>query len=220
VFDAGYEIREGYLEAAFTADRHPFRSATPLAGSTVAPRVNWVGMYQHASLDQNHSRDDLSKRGDILYLRTGNVPRAFSKINAFSAGTKNSCRYHALQTTLRSRFAAGMTASANYTYASNISYNAGDIRSFSTPQDNNNIRSDRGPTPFHIRHRFVTDFIYELPFAKLFSANSRAEKLLFGGWQFAGIFTAQSGAAADHRATRLAHRRAARGLRGRLVLRG
>jgi outer membrane receptor protein involved in Fe transport len=107
--------------------------------------------------------------------------------------TSESSRYHALQTTLRSRFARGLTASANYTYASNISYNAGDIRSFSTPQDNNNLRNDRAATPFHVRHRFVSDFIYELPFAELFSAQSRGEKLLFGGWQFAGIFTAQTG---------------------------
>ena len=61
------------------------------------------------------------------------------------------------------------------------------------PQDNNNLALEKGPSPFDINHRFVSDFLYELPFARLADASTRGKKLLLAGWQFAGIYSAESG---------------------------
>ena len=81
-----------------------------------------------------------------------------------------------------------------YTWASNISYNEGDLSLPNIrPQDNNNLRAERGPTPYDVRHRFATDFLYELPFQR-WASGGTASRLLLGGWQFRGIFVANSGA--------------------------
>ncbi len=60
-------------------------------------------------------------------------------------------------------------------------------------QDNNNLALEKGPSPYDIRHRFVSDFLYELPFARLADASTRGKQLLLAGWQFAGIYSAESG---------------------------
>lgn len=57
-------------------------------------------------------------------------------------------------------------------------------------QDIRNVHLDRGLSAFDLRHRFVTSFVYELPFAR-----NRVDGLrhLLGGWRLSGIFSAQSG---------------------------
>jgi hypothetical protein len=58
-------------------------------------------------------------------------------------------------------------------------------------QDIHNVRADKGPPNEDVRHRFVSDFIYELPFAR--SSTSRVLKNVAAGWQAAGILNAQTG---------------------------
>src|SRR5262245_66242221 len=69
----------------------------------------------------------------------------------------------------------------------------GDLTTLDTPQDNNSLFLERGPTPFDVRHRFVTGFLYVLPFGRIWDANIRGRKLLLDGWQFGGIFSAETG---------------------------
>ncbi len=56
-----------------------------------------------------------------------------------------------------------------------------------------NFRADIGPTNFNLPHNFNQSLLWELPFAKLTGARSRAMKLLVDGWQISEIFTATSG---------------------------
>ncbi|MGH9844846.1 MAG: hypothetical protein ACREEM_39520 [Blastocatellia bacterium] len=86
-----------------------------------------------------------------------------------------------------------MSFSAHYTYSNNISFNLAELHSLSAPQDGANIRAERGPTLFDVRHRFISDFVYELPFARFVSSPARWQTLLASGWQLAGIFTTESG---------------------------
>jgi hypothetical protein len=65
------------------------------------------------------------------------------------------------------------------------------------PQDNNNIRAQRGPTPYDIRHNFTSSFLYELPFARLAGVTGRPARLLLAGWQVSGVVTASTGFAAN-----------------------
>jgi hypothetical protein len=101
--------------------------------------------------------------------------------------------YHALQASLKKRFAKNLLFNLYNTYASNLSYYAGDYNCCGTangPQDLTRLDLNRGPTSYHIRHRFLTDFLYQVP--NPFQGN-RASNLVLGGWQAAGIFEARTG---------------------------
>ena len=57
-------------------------------------------------------------------------------------------------------------------------------------QDFNNIRLDRGPNTGDARHRFLADWIYELPSLKNLNPIARTA---LGGWEVAGIFNTRTG---------------------------
>lgn len=124
---------------------------------------------------------------------TGQRPYpSYSEYNFYEAS--ESSRYNSWQNTLRRRFANGFQVGGMYTWAHAISYsNAANIGYPNPPQNSWNIRGDKGPSPFDIRHRFNTDFMYELPLLSLTDSDRRAAKLLLGGWQISGILTAETG---------------------------
>ena len=108
---------------------------------------------------------------------------------------RNNCcnsNYHAWQTSLRKRFSAGLQFNANYTYAKAMD-DVSDVLSEKVagtahgyPMDPTNVRIDYGPSDFDVRHRVVTSFVYDLPFAK--------GNRWIGGWGIAGIVSWQTGA--------------------------
>jgi hypothetical protein len=107
---------------------------------------------------------------------------------------QESSNYHALQTNLRKRFSSRFLTNVNYTWSRSMSYTGdSDLLLPSPVQDINNIRGNYGPANFDRRHRFVVDGLYELPFDKWTGSQSKANKLVLGGWQLSGIFYAQSG---------------------------
>jgi hypothetical protein len=62
--------------------------------------------------------------------------------------------------------------------------------------DGNNLRLDRGPSSFDVRHRFVTVYVMDLPIGpghRVFGWNNVVNRELLGGWQISGITTLQSG---------------------------
>jgi hypothetical protein len=71
-------------------------------------------------------------------------------------------------------------------------------------QNSYNILASRSVTDFDRTHRLVMSYIYELPFGRgrHFGSNmSRGLDAVFGGWQFNGISTFQSGTALSISAT-------------------
>lgn len=107
--------------------------------------------------------------------------------------------YDALQVHLEKRFSHGLQFGASYTYAharddassaSLGSLNNGDFRNELYPE------LEYGNSDFDVRHRFVVNYAYELPFGhgKRFggSANGALNQII-GNWQVAGITTAQTG---------------------------
>ncbi len=93
-------------------------------------------------------------------------------------------------------FGSGLTMASRYTYSvsrDNLSstfsetgtaFNLGFLDAY-------NPSLDYGFADFDTRHRFVTNFVYELPTGKLFSDG--IGKTLFGGFTLSGIINAQSG---------------------------
>src|SRR5207302_9251680 len=96
--------------------------------------------------------------------------------------------YHSLQGRFQQRLSAGLSVLASYTWsksiddASNFFSSAGDPN---FPQDSYNVRAERGPSNFDVRHRLAASYSYDLPLA-------RSHRLL-GGSQPFGVLQFQSG---------------------------
>jgi DNA polymerase III delta prime subunit len=115
--------------------------------------------------------------------------------------------YHSLQVGREKRFSSGLSALASYTWGKALSEGADhlstsfagpgvDIGVFGVPQNTNDLKAERGPAEFDVRHRFVVSYVYELPWGRNRhwgqSWNKTAD-LLFGNWQLSGIHVVQSG---------------------------
>ena len=102
-------------------------------------------------------------------------------------------KYHALTLTLNQHAWRGLVIDSNYTWskAMDNSSNPGSNNAGSNlPQDPMNMAAEKGLSDFDHRHRFVTSFLYELPFLKNSEGWTHA---VLGGWQVGGIYTLESG---------------------------
>jgi hypothetical protein len=104
--------------------------------------------------------------------------------------------YNAFQASLNKRFASGFNFLAAYTFARNLGNADGNTGGFIQ----NSYRPDveHGPVVPDLHHRFTVSYLYELPVGhgRRFLGNAGGITDAFlGGWQVAGITTAQSGEA-------------------------
>lgn len=99
--------------------------------------------------------------------------------------------YDALIARLTRRFSSGFQFDAIYRFAKSR-----DIVSYDGPTANTNptypldVRQERGPSDFDVRHNFVASGLWELP---IFRNRHDAVGNVLGGWQVSGILTAHSG---------------------------
>lgn len=113
-----------------------------------------------------------------------------------AVGTSN---YHGLSIRVERRFARGLSFLSSWTISKSIDLapppsTSGDGES--AVQNPRNLRAERGLSEFDTRHRFVTSFVYELPWGpgKKWLSNIRGPVgHILGGWQVTGILTLQSG---------------------------
>jgi hypothetical protein len=96
--------------------------------------------------------------------------------------------YNALWVTANLRPTHGLRFNASYTLSKSIDYNSLNAQLLTDfnykLQDSNNIRNDRGLSDFDARHRFVINWIYEIPF--------KGNRLV-DGWQLSSITQWQTG---------------------------
>jgi len=116
-------------------------------------------------------------------------------------------KYDALTFEVNKRFSNGLQFFNNYTWAKNITNALGPAPSSAIPiggqgdNGNNvenifNIAADSGNAFYNPRHRFVSTFVYDLPFGRgqRFLGNvSRAANLAIGGWHVTGVTLLQTG---------------------------
>jgi hypothetical protein len=108
--------------------------------------------------------------------------------------------YNSLQMRFERRFSKGLQFEASYTYAHSLdiasnanlgpTQNNSDFRDFRIPQQ------EYGNSDFDVRHRFVLNSIYELPFGhgKHFMGSAEGfANAIVGGWQVANIFSISTG---------------------------
>jgi len=112
-------------------------------------------------------------------------------------GSVNS-NYNSLYVNLRHRFAHGLTFMQAYTWSraidngSAIRAHGGDVL---LPQDNYNLRGDRGLSNFHVAHRSVSSILWSLPVGKgrKWLNVGGVPNAILGGWQAGTILSMQTG---------------------------
>lgn len=98
--------------------------------------------------------------------------------------------YNSMQVNVQRRYSQGLLFQVAYTFSKSITDTAGTDSNRGT-LDLFDRRAGRGLSPDDVPHRFVSSFIYDLPFGGWF--NNGAAKTLLGGWSIGGIYTAESG---------------------------
>jgi hypothetical protein len=122
----------------------------------------------------------------------------YDGVNAFRVPGAKSI-YHAMTLRLDKRFGNGISLLSAYTWGKlldDASTTVGFLGQAGTQQNAYDRASDWSISSQDIRHRFVTSFVYDLPFGrdqKFGSGWNGAANWLFGGWQVNGILTFQSG---------------------------
>ncbi|MFM9904762.1 MAG: carboxypeptidase regulatory-like domain-containing protein [Pyrinomonadaceae bacterium] len=103
--------------------------------------------------------------------------------------------YDSGSVTLTRRFANNLSLTAAYTFSKTMDDSTNELNSSAInprrAQDGFNIKNERGLSALDVPHRFVTSFLYDVPFFN--KSGNRVAKALLGGWQVNGIFQAQNG---------------------------
>ncbi len=103
--------------------------------------------------------------------------------------------YHGASAQVSRRFAEGFQLTGAYTWSHLIDDTTAEV--FSTVlsprrvEDFQNLRRDRADSALDRRHRFVTSFIYELPWLR--NHSNGFVRTVLGGFNFSGTYTAESG---------------------------
>ncbi len=131
---------------------------------------------------------------DGLNPASGLHVRPIPQMSGFSSVTWDGWeKYNALTLTFAQRIWRGLTVDSNYTWSKALddasnpgTNNAGT----NLPQDIQNIAAEKGLSDFDHRNRFVTSFLYQLPFL---SDSEGWIHAAFADWQVGGIWTLESG---------------------------
>jgi hypothetical protein len=110
--------------------------------------------------------------------------------------------YHGLQLGVTKRYTAGLLFQASYTFSKAMDTNSSIDTVFSNGpfggdrQDPFNSRLDRARADFDVRHNFVANFLYDLPFGRgrrIASSLTGVVGKLVEGWSAGGILNIRSG---------------------------
>jgi hypothetical protein len=105
--------------------------------------------------------------------------------NIFTENTVAHSNYNSLQILVEKHFSHGLQFSGAYTYSKSLD-NASSFESTLNPV---NLNATYGPSLFDARHRFVFNYVWELPVPKFDGFKGQ----ILDGWQFSGIVTYQTG---------------------------
>ncbi len=104
--------------------------------------------------------------------------------------------YHSFQAEIRKRMSNGLQLQANYTFSKALTDTDGNVQS--TLENYHTLRNlalDKHRASFDQTHRFITNFIYELPFGpgRRWLSGTPVLSKAVEGWQVGAIITAQTG---------------------------
>src|SRR6266446_5294913 len=103
--------------------------------------------------------------------------------------------YNFLELSLRRKMSKGLSYALNYTFSHGLANFGDNLTAGAFPQNAYNYGAEMSNSNLDIRSRFVGNFIYDLPFGqgKRFLSSPGLTSRWFGGWQFNGIVTLQTG---------------------------
>jgi outer membrane receptor protein involved in Fe transport len=126
-------------------------------------------------------------RGDLFDGRLDRLNPSFGGIN-FRAMLARS-EYHGVQFQVNKRYSRGFTAQVSYTLGK-VKDTGSDVQVGALPVDARALDLEWAVADFDVRHRFVANWLWEVPFLKDAAGLKGA---LLGGWQINGITALQSG---------------------------
>jgi hypothetical protein len=130
-----------------------------------------------------NSNDAPPGPGDPNPRRTWPFAGAFSELKNIATS-----RYSALTVKVEKRFSKGFSVLGSYAWSHSIDLNS--EFGGTSPQNDFCIKCDLGDSGFDQRHVFNASYIYIVPGG---SSSNRFIKYVLGGWEIAGITTAESG---------------------------
>lgn len=104
--------------------------------------------------------------------------------------------YHSLQAEIRKRMSKGLQLQANYTFSKALTDSEGSQSTLETFRTYRNLRLDKHRANFDQTHRFITNFLYELPFGpgrRWLNGGFAPIRKAVEGWQLGAIINAQTG---------------------------
>jgi hypothetical protein len=177
-----------------TMEREFKRGNTQSYNVTVQRELNWGFVAQAGyvgsrtirpllGMELNYALPGGGNTGRILNQRFGRTASTILQA-PYEGGTG---RYDSLQATLIRRFDRGYQIQASYTWSKSLSWGT----SWNDPSQ---FHRNRALSSFDRPHNLQVGWVAELPFGQGKPLASKGiGKLLFGGWQLNGIFSAYSG---------------------------
>ncbi len=165
--------------------------------SDVLVRVAYVGSHGSHLNEAIELNPAVYRPGSTLSTDARRLFPGFQFISL--ASEQGNSHYNSLQLGLEKRLSHGLTILANYTWAKSyddMPFAAGsggpaDGNSLALPWYlPNDTRLDRGLSDFDVAHRFVVSYVWQLP---ALAKSGALVRTVAGGWQFSGIFSAQTG---------------------------
>jgi Carboxypeptidase regulatory-like domain len=109
--------------------------------------------------------------------------------------------YHSANVSLTKRATRGLTFKTNYTFSKILDINSAFLATSATNEPPTvlnpfDMKHDRGPASFNLKHQFNANFSYQLPFGRgqyFGTAVTGVLDKLISSWQWNGSITAQSG---------------------------
>jgi len=103
--------------------------------------------------------------------------------------------YNGLELSLRRRMSKGFSYALNYTWSHGLANFGDNLTAGPLPQNTYNYSAEMSNSILDIRHRFVGNFIVDLPFGqgRRYLSNGGIADKIVGGWQVNGIVNLQTG---------------------------
>lgn len=164
----------------------------------VSPEDGRPGLPTFFSAPSQAQLDSLSLDLDQINARSNLVPRyadaGFDGAAVVAFLSDGNSTYHGGSVQVTRRFARGLQMTSAYTFSHLIDDTTAEV--FSTVlsprrvEDFQNIRRERADSALDHRHRFVSSWIWEVPF---FAKRSGFSRTLLDGFQLAGTYTYETG---------------------------
>jgi hypothetical protein len=137
-------------------------------------------------LDQYYPLDPANP----LEVPSATNPRSFDPFGSVDIKRDiGSSTYHGLELSLERRYQNGFSFQARYTFSHSINDGSVGGGESNGPENVNCLPCDKGPSIFDIRHNFVANTVYELPFGpgKTYLHGEGVEGKILGGWSVSSI---------------------------------